>query len=165
MVLLWHYIHWNVYITSIKLSSDSASLHTVICKRFRWTILPLIEMDIARGEIVNVDAIIIDNLLTSYFQSMQCNSIVRSFKITLQLLNLLYSIERCIWRLTDFFCLQFAASYSAQQYISMNSTLSPKGNTEVLLHFYMKWTVSNKDVFCGRFICFTTLSIMYLFMT
>lgn len=34
-------------------------------------------MDIARGDILSVDAIVIDNLLTSYFQSLQYSNLFK----------------------------------------------------------------------------------------
>lgn len=78
MVSIWHYVYWNVYITSIKLSSEDTSLHTVLCNRLEAIQMNNIAFDRARycqRATLSVDDIIIDNLSTSYFQSMQCSNL------------------------------------------------------------------------------------------
>lgn len=90
MVLVWHYIYYNVYITSIKLSISPQSLVVTIWKQFRWAVLALIKMDIARGRVPISDATITTISCPIFSLSGAGTSVVLSFKITvkLKILNL-----------------------------------------------------------------------------
>lgn len=90
VVLVWHYIYYNVYITSIKLSISPQSLVVTIWKQFRWAVLALIKMDIARGRVPISDATITTISCPIFSLSGAGTSVVLSFKITvkLKILNL-----------------------------------------------------------------------------